>query len=190
VLNTPDKANATYSAGIMLPVRDDDADYAALVIGNYILGGGTLSSRLGVRIRQQEGLSYGVSSSFSASSWEPRAMFSVTAICNPRNMARMEVCVKEELQRMMREGITADELTKARDGYLESLKVSRASDVAIAGTLGSLRHLDRTMQWQADMEKKIRALTPESVNAAMRKHIDPAKLVVVAAGDFEKPAGN
>ncbi len=189
-IKTPDKANATYSAGLLIPLRDDDADYPAVLLGNYILGAGTLASRLGVRIRQQEGLSYGVRSAFTASSWEPRASFSITAICNPQNMARLEVCVKEELQRLMRDGITAEELDKARQGYLESLKVSRSSDSAITGTLASLRQLDRTMLWQAEMEKKIRALTPETVNAALRKHIDPAKLTVVAAGDFDaKPAG-
>src|SRR5262249_34459679 len=145
-----------------------------------------LSSRLGVRIRQQEGLTYGVTSSFSASSWEPRATFSITAICNPRNMPRLEVCVKDELQRLLRDGVTADELEKARNGYLESLKVSRSSDAAITGTLNGLRYLDRTMAWYAQMERKIKALTPEAVNAAVRRHLDPAKLVVVTAGDFEK----
>ncbi|MSU51338.1 MAG: insulinase family protein [Opitutus sp.] len=189
-INTPDKANATYSAGLMLPVREGDPDYAALVIGNYILGSGTLSSRLGVRIRQQEGLSYGVSSSFSASSWEPRASLTITAICNPKNMARVETCVKEELQRLLRDGVSGEELDKARQGYLDSQKVSRSSDTAIAGTLASLRHLDRTMSWQAEAERKILALTPEVVNAALRKHVDPAKIVVVTAGDFEaKPPG-
>ncbi len=188
-INTPDKANATYSAGLMLPLRDDDPDYAALLLGNYILGSGTLSSRLGVRIRQQEGLSYGVTSSFSASSWEPRASFSITAICNPQNMARLEVCVKEELERLLRDGVTAEELNKARQGYLESQKVSRSSDTAIAGSLAGLRHLGRTLEWQAEQERRIKALTPETVNAALRKHIDPAKLVIVAAGDFAKPSG-
>ncbi len=188
-INTPDKANATYSAGVMLPLRDDDPDYAALVLGNYILGSGTLSSRLGVRIRQQEGLSYGVTSSFSASSWEPRASFSITAICNPQNMARLEVCVKEELQRLLRDGVAADELDKARQGYLDSQKVSRASDTAIAGSLAGLRHLGRTLEWQAEQERRIKALTPEAVNTALRKHIDPAKLVIVTAGDFAKPSG-
>jgi zinc protease len=81
-------------------------------------------------------------------------------------------------------------LDKARRGYLQTLKVGRSSDSALAGTLAGLRHLDRTMAWEADFEKKITALTPDEVNAALRKHIDPKKLVVVAAGDFEaKPAG-
>ena len=104
-------------------------------------------------------------------------------------MARLEICVQEELARLLRDGITADELNKARGGYLESLKVSRASDTAIAASLANYRHLGRTMAWQTDFEKKVNALTPDTVNAALRKHLDPKKLVIVAAGDFEaKPA--
>jgi len=165
-------------------MRDDDPDYPALAMGNYILGAGTLSSRLGVRIRQKEGLSYGVTSSLGVSSQDRRASFTISAIVNPQNLARLRICAIEELERMLRDGVTADELDKAREGYLQSMKVGRSSDAALAGSLGSLRHLDRTMLWEADFEKKIAALTSEQVGAAMKRHIDPKKLVVVAAGDF------
>ena len=166
-------------------MRDDDPDYPALVMGNYMFGGGTLSSRLGNRIRQKEGLSYGVTSSLSVSSQDQRAGFTITAIVNPQNLARLQQCALEELDRLLRDGVTAEELDRAREGYLQALKVGRASDSALAGTLGSLRHLDRTMLWEADLEKKIAALTPEQVKSALNRHIDPKKLVVVAAGDFE-----
>ena len=65
---TPDKANATYQAGLTIEMSDRDLDYAALLIGDYILGGGSLSSRLGDRVRQKEGLSYGVGSFINARS--------------------------------------------------------------------------------------------------------------------------
>jgi len=190
-LNTPDKANATFTAGLLFPLRDDDPDYPALAMANYILGSGTLSSRLGVRIRQKEGLSYGVTSSLGVSSRDHRASFTISAIVNPQNLQRLHVCAIEELERLLRDGVTADELDKAREGYLQSMKVGRATDAALAGSLSSLRHLDRTMLWQADFEKKIAALTPELIRAALNRHIDPKKLVVVAAGDFgeeKKPA--
>ena len=75
--------------------------------------------------------------------------------------------------------------------YLESQKVSRTSDTAINASLGAYRHLGRTMTWQSDLEKKFNALTPETVNAALRQHLDPKKLVIVTAGDFEaKPAAS
>jgi zinc protease len=183
-INTPDKANATFTAGLMFPMRDDDPDYAGLVMGNYILGSGTLSSRLGTRVRQKEGLSYGITSSVNVSSQDKRASFTISAIVNPQNLARLQVCALEELDRLLRDGVTADELNKAREGYLQSMKVGRSTDSALAGSLGSLRHLDRTMLWEAELEKQISALTPEQISASMKRHIDPKKLVVVSAGDF------
>jgi len=59
---TPDKANAQFVAGLAFPLKETDPEFAALRLGNFIFGGGTLSSRLGNRIRQKEGLSYGVTS--------------------------------------------------------------------------------------------------------------------------------
>ena len=70
---TPDKANATFLAGLAFPLKETDADYPALRLGNFMLGGSTLSSRLGNRIRQKEGLSYGVTSAFVASPRDPTA---------------------------------------------------------------------------------------------------------------------
>jgi zinc protease len=183
-IDTPDKANATYSAGLVFPVRDDDADYPALVLGNYIFGSGALSSRLGDRIRQKEGLSYGVSSSLTASAWDKRATLTLTAICNPQNMSRVEKAAQEELERLLRDGVSKEELEKAKQGYLQARKVGRASDQALTGMLSSLRQLNRTMAYEADMDQKIEALTPDAVAAAWRNHIDAKKLTVVVAGDF------
>ena len=126
----------------------------------------------------------------SASSQDKRAGLTITAICNPENMTRLEKAVQEELERLLRDGVTKDELDQARQGYLQSVKVGRSSETALVGLLGGLRHLGRTMTWQADFEKKVEALTPESVVAALRRNIDPKKLVIVRAGDFgAKPAG-
>ena len=100
---TPDKANAFFVAGINLNVQDDDPDYAALVLGNYMLGGGFLNSRLATRVRQKEGLSYGVWSQFQASSLDRTAPSIVQAIYAPQNAARLEAAIKEELARALRE---------------------------------------------------------------------------------------
>jgi zinc protease len=188
-IETPDKANATYSAGLIFPLRDNDADYPALVLGNYILGSGTLASRLGDRIRQKEGLTYGVSSSLDVSGWDERSVLTITAICNPENMSRVEQAAQEELDRLLRDGVTKEELEQAKKGYLQARKVNRASDQGLAGILSTLRELNRTMTYEGDLDKKVESLTPEAVDTALRNHIDPKKLAVVVAGDFgAKPA--
>jgi zinc protease len=184
-IETPDKANATFTAGLLFPMRDDDPDYPALLIGNYILGGGTLSSRLGNRIRQKEGLSYGVTSGVNVSSEDQRAGFTISAIVNPQNIGRLRVCALEELDRVLRDGVTADELNQAREGYLQARKVGRGNDAALAVVLGGLRHLDRTMAWESDLEKHIAGVTPKQVKSVFVRCVDPNKLVLVSAGDLQ-----
>jgi zinc protease len=153
-------------------------------MGNYILGSGALSSRLGDRIRQKDGLSYGVSSSLTASAWDKRAVLTIVAICNPQNMSRVEVDAQEELDRLIRDGVTKEELEQAKQGYLQARKVGRTSDPALTGILSSLRHLNRTMDYETQMDHKIEALTPEAVRLALQNHIASKKLTVVVAGDF------
>ena len=62
------------------------------------------------------------------------------------------------------------------------------NDAALAGLLSNLRHIGRTMSYEAELEKKIEALTPEQIQAALKKHIEPKGLVIVTAGDFETKA--
>jgi len=182
---TPDKANAVFLAGLAFPLKETDAEYAALRLGNFIFGGGALSSRLGNRIRQKEGLSYGVSSAFAAATLDPVATFTINAITNPLNIDRVEKAVFEELTEFLTQGPSASELADAQKAYLEGQKVSRTSDAAIAGQITANLRLGRTFAHVTTLESRIAALTPEDVRAVFQKYIDPKKLVVVRAGDFK-----
>ncbi|MGB8337801.1 MAG: pitrilysin family protein, partial [Burkholderiales bacterium] len=188
-LETPDKANAVFVAGIPFPMRDDDADYPAMVLGNYMMGGGFLSSRLATRIRQKEGLSYGVGSFLQVNSQDKVATFGGNAIYAPQNAAKLEAAFNEEIARALKDGFTAEEIAAAKSGLLQSYKVNRAQDGGLASTQANYLYLGRTFRWNEELEQKIAALTPEAITAAMRKHIDPTRFTVVKAGDFAgKPA--
>ena len=63
-IETPDKQNATFDAGLAFAMSDTDPDYPAMVLANYMFGG-SITGRAPNRIRNQEGLSYGVSSRVS-----------------------------------------------------------------------------------------------------------------------------
>jgi zinc protease len=183
---TPDKANAVFMAALSFPLTESDPEYAALRLGNYILGGGTLSSRLGDRIRQKEGLSYGVTSGFTASNRDPVASLTVNAITNPTNIDRVDRAVAEELDKFIAEGPSLTELDDAKKAYLESQKVGRTGDAAIAGQIVSNLNLGRTFSFATEQEKRIAALTAEDIKAAFKKYVDPTKLVIIRAGDFKK----
>jgi zinc protease len=182
---TPDKTNAHFVAGFNLSLRDDHEDYPALVIGHYMLGGGFLNSRLATRLRQKDGLSYGVGSGLSVSSLDEYARFTASAIYAPQNVEKLEAAFREEIERMLRGGFTDEEVAAAKGGYLKSRQVSRAQDNELAGRLNTLLFIDRTLVWDADLERKIAALTADQINAAMRRHTDVSKISIVKAGDFK-----
>jgi zinc protease len=183
---TPDKANSVFMAGLVFRMKETDPEFAALRLGNFLFGGGTLSSRLGNRIRQKEGLSYGVTSSLTASTRDPNASFTVNAITNPLNIDRVEKAVLEELNEFLTNGPSETELEDGKKAYLEALKVGRTGDAAIAGQITTNLQLGRKFAHTSEMEKRIAALTTADVKDAFRKYIDPKKLVIIRAGDFKK----
>jgi len=182
---TPDKAQAFFIAGMNLNLRDDDPDYPAMVLGNYMLGGGYLNARLLTRIRVKEGLSYGVGTQFQADSFDKSGMFLAYAIYAPQNVARLEQVFNEEMTKALKDGFTAEEIAAAKSGWIQNRNVSRSQDGALMGTLNNYLFLDRTLAWDAEFEKKVMALTPEQIRAAMNKYIVPAKFVIMKAGDFK-----
>ena len=183
-VETPDKANAVFIAGMPLAVGDSHADYPALVLGNYMLGGGFLNSRLAVRIRQKEGLSYGVRAYLEARAKDQHGSFTTWAIAAPQNIEKVESAFREEVERALKDGFTADEIAAAKSGYLQSRQVSRSQDSRLAGTMASRLFEGRTLAWDEEFEKRIESLSGEQIVSALRRHLDPAKMTIVKAGDF------
>ncbi|GGD51597.1 M16 family metallopeptidase [Pseudoxanthomonas indica] len=188
-LRTPDKPNAVLLARSNLSLRVTDPDYPALLIANRIFGGGALKSRLGDRIRQKDGLSYGVASSVRADDsregTDDNGSFNVQAIAAPENMAKVEAAIREELARFIRDGISEEELRDAVAGTLTEREQNRAEDGSVAGMLADQAYYGRTMQFTADLDAKYAGLTREQVNAAIRKHLRADTLSVYLAGDFK-----
>ena len=181
---TPDKENAIYIAGQIMPMRDDDPDYPALALGNFVLGGGALSSRIADRLRQQGGLSYTAMSMLQASPVDRRSNFLVLAIYNPDNVAKVATGVREELTRLLKDGVKTDELEKAKAGYLQSRLVMRTTDAMLAMSLAENLFLGRTMQFHADLEEKIKKLAPQDVERRLPQAHRPQTTVCGHRGRF------
>ena len=185
-ISTPDKANAAYCATMTIPMRDSHPDFPALELGNFILGSGGLSSRLGDRVRQKDGLSYTIQSRLQPNAVDERTTFFIFAISNPDNAGKVHDAILEELARLVKDGITQEELDAAKAGYLQEQQVTRTDDRALMAILEAYAFIGRDMKYVAGVEEKISALTVDDVNSAIRRHIDPKRLYIVSAGDFEK----
>ncbi len=186
VIKTPDKPNAVYVAALQKPMNDTHPDYEALLIGNYVLGGGPLSSRLADSVRKDKGLSYGVGSMFQADSQDESARFMMFAISNPANTPAVMDTIADEVKRMLESGVESEEMTKAKESYLNNRKGGRAQDRRLVGTLRKNLELGRDMQFYQDSDDRIESLTKEQIDNALRTLIDQEKLIIVTAGDFDK----
>ena len=185
-IEAPDKESAVFSAGLRIPMRDDAPEYPAMVLGNFMTGGGFLNSRLATRIREKDGLSYGVGSFFRASPLDQDAMFGAFAIYAPQNSEKLVKAFDEEMGKIVATGFTDDEIERAKKGWLQSRKVSRATDRELAGTLAARAYLGRTLAWDESLEQRVSALKADEILTAMKKYVDPSKISIVQAGDFAK----
>ena len=165
-------------------MRDDHPDYPALLVAVDILGGGALVSRLGNRVRQKEGLSYGVGAGLHAHAVDERAVFALSAIAGPENKEKLLRVVREEIDLMLMNGVTEKELDDAKQGILQERTMDRTEEGNLARLLAHHLFVDRSMQDLDEQEQKIASLTVSDVNESFRKHVVPERLVFACAGDF------
>lgn len=183
-LDTPGKANAVYLGSQPIDLVSDSPDYPLMLIATRIFGGTGMRSRLADRLRQLDGISYGVSSSLSVGALDRAGRFGLSAAYSPKSLPRLRKAIDEELARFIRDGITASELAEASSGLLQAGMVSRTRDGALAAALANQAYLGRTMAHTAAIEEGIRTAAPDAVNAAIRRYLGPATLTQAFAGDF------
>lgn len=184
---TPDKANAFYFANLPFTLTDTAADYPALLLANRVFGQGP-KSRLFERLRQKEGISYGAGSFVNVPALDSNASVGMYAIYAPQNLAKLKTGVAEELARINKDGVTAEELEIAKQAYAQEAQVGRAQDNRLVGTLASQRFIGRSMQFSAELDAKVAAVKLDEVNAAIRKYFKPEAFAHFYAGDFEAAA--
>jgi len=189
VIDTPEKQNAFLTARVDFPGSRSDSNAAAYVVADWIIGGGSgLSNRLVDRLRQKEGLSYGVYSFVTLPNFGNRARWTASAIVAPQNLARAEECMKEEIARVVKDGVTEKELEEAKKGLIQSRAVNRAQDDYLAQSWLVFLDTDKTFAYSKEFEDDIQKLTVDEVNAALRKMLQGG-LTYVLAGDLKKSQG-
>lgn len=185
-LNTPDKKNAVFIAATNLNITNDHADAPALYLVSHMLGGGLISSRLATRIRQQDGLSYGVGAFLRVRNLDSNASFMAYAISAPENTEKVHAAFLEEMNRAVEEGFEAGELAAAKSGFLDGLKVNFSNNGFLAGRLAGDILDGRDISAEREFIDSVQALTVEDVNRVMKQYLQPQEMTVIKAGDLLK----
>lgn len=186
-IKTPDKTNAMLLANINLNISEQNPDFPAVFMANELLGGGAfLSSRIPQRLRENEGMSYGAGSFMNTNYKFDVGNWGIYAAFNPLYKGRLDSALRQEIDKAIAGGFTKDELEKSKTAWLEGNKTSLGMNDFLARQLRWYIRDGRDLTGFTDFENKVKALTVEQVNAALRKYFDKSKLVMVYGGDFDK----
>ncbi|TLP58205.1 MULTISPECIES: M16 family metallopeptidase [Pseudomonas] len=163
-----------------LGIDRNDPDWAALSLGNQILGGGAFGTRLMSEVREKRGLTYGVYSVFSP--MQVRGPFMINLQTRAELSEGTLTLVKDILTDYLKTGPTQQELDDAKRELAGSFPLSNASNSSIVGQLGAIGFYNLPLSWLEDFMQQSQALTVEQVKAAMNKHLAADKLVIVTVG--------
>ncbi|MBK5281495.1 MAG: insulinase family protein [Nitrospiraceae bacterium] len=167
-----------------LSIKEQDPDYVALAIANDILGGSSFRSRLFNDVRTKRGLAYSVGSRLN-SGVHDQGVWLMRAETKLPSTQEVITRFVANLERMRTELVTNNELTEAKEAYVNSFVFSFASSSAIVGRLIELEYDGLPKDFLQQLRARVIALTKEEILAAAKKHFNPERLTVVAVGAGE-----
>jgi zinc protease len=173
-------SNQTHLMLAQLGVDRREPDYAALMLGNQILGGGGFGTRLMEEVREKRGLTYGIYSGFSA--MQARGPFMINLQTRAELSEGTLKLVQDILTDYLANGPTQKELDEAKREMVGSFPLTTASNADIVGQLGSMGFYNLPLTYLDDFMSEVQGLSVEQVKAAMAKHLATDKLVIVTAG--------
>ncbi len=179
------KANMDLMFGEASGLRRKDPDYEACLVANAALGQSSLSSRLGKRVRDTEGLTYSIYSRFTMTDFLDGIWLADVAVA-PSNLGKAMKSTREVIEEYCKDGITEEEVAIQKGFFAGNYQVQLATNAGMAQALAVAEKFGYGPAYLDEFPDRVRRVTREQVNAAIRAHLDPAKLSVIVAGDLDK----
>ncbi|HEX9149670.1 MAG TPA: pitrilysin family protein [Thermoanaerobaculia bacterium] len=181
----PDKASADVVLAQPADLDRLDPEYLPCVLANSALGQSSLTSRLGVRVRDTEGLTYGIHSGFSAS--HLAGPFTVALTVKPESRDAAVAATLEEIRRFLTGGMTPKELADEKSAHAGRFKVDLGSNGGLAHAIDAAVYYGLGIAYLDRFPSLVAAVTKEEADAAFGKRVDPDRFTIVSAGSFENP---
>lgn len=154
--------------------------YFPLSVGNYILGGMPLGSLLFEQVRNQRGLAYGVSSSFSLLTY--RGPFVVVLQTRTAEKTQALTVTQQVLQQYLQQGPTSAQLQLAKQNIINHFPLSLSTNEQIAAILTQMAINHRPLDYLDTYRDNINAVTAEQIKQAFQTLINPEKMLTVTVG--------
>jgi zinc protease len=180
----PDKASADVILGQPADLDRLDRDYLPCMLANSALGQSSLTSRLGMRVRDTEGLTYGIHSGFAAT--HLAGPFAVSLTVKPESRDAAVAATLEEIRRFLAGGMTDQELADEKSSHVGRFKVDLGSNGGLAHAIDAAVYYGLGISYLDEFPALVGAVTKEEADSAFLKRVDPERFTVVSAGSFQE----
>lgn len=157
-----------------------DPDYFALILGNHILGGGALTSRLFHNVRDEKGLAYSVYSFFYP--LRNRGPFLIALQTRSEKADQALSIARKTLDQFVYEAPTQKEMSMAKNAVTGQFLLGLASNAAIADAVADIATYELPLDYLDQFTHAIQSLTRQQVHAAFKRHVDPKSIFTVTVG--------
>jgi zinc protease len=175
----PGKFQSDIILGVAGPPRRSP-DFVAASLGNSVLGQFGMMGRIGDAVREKAGLAYYASSSLSGGLGP--GPWTVSAGVDPANVERAIALIREEIDRFIREPVTANELDDSQANFIGRLPLTLESNSGVAGALLNLERYDLGLDYYRLYADMVREVKVEDVLEAARRYLHPDRLGIAIGG--------
>jgi len=180
----PDRPNLDIYLGHASSLLLGDNDYPAAVLANACLGQSTLTSRLGVAVRDEAGLTYGINSSFLGTIQIP-GPWVVSLSVGSKDLERALALCRQVLEDFLESGPNEAELEDERLAWAGAYKVGLATNAGVAMEVVKTLLSGQDISRLDHFPNEVLTVNRKAVTQALRKHIDPDRLAISVAGTIE-----
>lgn len=180
------KGDTTQSSVLIakLGITADHPDRFAIQMMDYVLGGGSFSSRLTQAIRVDRGLAYSAFSNFAPGTWHAGAFIAGFQSKHATCAEGLRVAL-DEIERFKKDGPTDAELADAKNAAIEQFPQAFASPEAVAGALAGLEFHEQAPDFFETMRDKVRAVTKADCIRVANEWLDPSTFYIMMVGDID-----
>ena len=183
-----DKTSVAVRFGYNTKLQRTDDDYLPFMVGNYILGG-SFHSRLMTEVRKNRGLTYSIRTGHEGDILTP-GNWVLSASFAPSMLNDGLAAAHEVVQKWHDQGVSEEEVRAAIETLTGSYLVGLSTTSSVAGQVHSFMQRGFAPDYIDTYPLRVRQLTAQDVNQAIKKYFDPTKLTEVVAGSLAKQNEN
>ncbi len=157
-----------------------DPDFFAMLVGNYILGGGGFVSQLTTEVREKRGLSYSVYSTFNPGLHA--GAFTMSLQTRPDQAAQAVAVTREVLKKFVTQGPTEAELQAAKDNLIGGFALRIDTNRKLLDNVANIAANNLPLNYLDTWTSRVDKITVADVKAAFARHLQPDRMVTVVVG--------